>query len=55
MLGVARKVKYLRYLYNLAVNSHLQELGFDATKVIDAIDAHSKTTRTNMSVAPHPK
>ena len=54
-MGVVRKEKHLRYLANLAVNGHHQELGADATKVIYASVAHSKIKRTNMSVAPHPK
>ena len=55
MLGVVKKEKHIIYLANLAVNGHSQELGADATKVIAASGAHSKITRTNMSVAPHPK
>jgi len=55
MKGVVRKEKLLRYLANLAVNGHPQELGADATKVIAASGAHSKIARPNLSVAPAPK
>ena len=55
MLGVVRKEKHLRYLANLAVNGHPQELGADTTKVISASGTHSKFARTNMSVTPQLK
>ena len=55
MLSVVRKEKHLRYLANPAVNGHPQEMGADATKVIATSGARSKISRTNMSVAPHPK
>ena len=55
MLGVVWKEKNLRYLTNLAVNGHTQELGDDATKVIASRVANSKIACTNMSVSPQPK
>ena len=55
MLGVAQKEKHLIYLANLSINGHLQELGYNATKVIYVSCAHSNIACTNMSVTPHPK
>ena len=55
MLGVVQKEKHPRYLANLTVNGHPQEMGAGATKVVSARGAHSKIARTNMSVTPHPK
>ena len=52
MLGVVRKKKHIRYLANLTVNGHPQELGAGATKAIAVSGAQSKIYRTNMSVAP---
>ena len=52
MLGVVRKKKHIRYLANLTVNGHPQELGAGATKAIAVSGAQSKIDRTNMSVAP---
>ena len=55
ILGVVRKQKYPIYLSNLSINGHLQELGYNATKVIYVSCAHSNIACTNMSVTPHPK
>ena len=55
MKGVVEKDNLLRYLANLAINGHPQELGDDASKVIAASGAHPKIACPNMSVAPQPK
>ena len=52
MLGVVLKEKHLRYIANLAVNSHPQELGDAATKAISTCSAHSKISHTNMYTPP---
>ena len=55
MKGLVRKEEFLKYLSNLTINGHREELGPDSTKVIYVSGAHSKIDRLNMSVAPHPK
>ena len=54
-MGMVRKDNHLRYLANIAVNIHPQELGADATKVISTSGDHSKIARTNMSIPPQTK
>ena len=54
MLGVVRKENHLRYISNLAVNGHPQELGDNAIKAISSSGTHSKIVCNNRSVAPQP-
>ena len=53
MLGLVQKEKYLRYLSNLAVNGHPQELGDNATNFIHTSGDPSKIYRTKISAASH--
>ena len=55
MKGVVQKENIRRYLSNLAINGHPQELGADSTKIISASGAHSKITCNNMPLASRPK